>query len=262
MSGRAAYAETIDGAPRSKGATVTSERWQQVAAAFAAEAGDASAERLCAVCVEVLGVDGAGITLMDGNQAGPLCVSGRGATELEEMQFTLGEGPCHDAFRSGRPVLVSRLDHGAPVRWLPFAELAIRIGIGAVFAYPLVHDDVRLGVLTVYQRTPGPLSGEQLEVCAALSIVLAETIAAMSHPSPFGKSPAGIDDAIEFRAEVHQASGMVAAQLHISADLALVRIRAHAFATDTAVKVIADDIIARRLRLSDDHDDEAAEVTS
>lgn len=237
-----------------------SERWQQVAAAFAAETGDASAGRLCAVCVEVLGVDGAGITLMDGNQVGPLCVSGRGATELEEMQFTLGEGPCHDAFRSGRPFLVSRLDHGAPVRWLPFAELAIRVGIGAVFAYPLVHDDVRLGVLTVYQRAPGPLSGEQLEVCAALSIVLAETIAAMSHPSPFGKGAVGIDDAIEFRAEVHQASGMVAAQLHISADLALVRIRAHAFATDTAVKVIADDIIARRLHLSDDRDDREKDV--
>jgi transcriptional regulator with GAF, ATPase, and Fis domain len=240
---------------------VSAERWQQVATAFAAEAGDASSGRLCAVCIEVLGVDGAGITLMDGNQVGPLCVTGRGAAELEEMQFTLGEGPCHDAFRSGQPVLVTRLDHGAPIRWLPFAELAIRLGIGAVFAYPLEHDDVRLGVLTVYQRTPGPLSEEQLEVCTALSIVLAETISSMSHPSPFGESASGIDDAIEYRAEVHQASGVVAAQLHISATLALVRIRAHAFATDTAVKVIADDIIAHRLHLNNDHGGEGTDVS-
>jgi hypothetical protein len=239
---------------------VRSERWQQVAAAFAVATSDASAGRLCAVCVKVLDVDGAGITLMDGNQVGPLCVSGHGATELEEMQFTLGEGPCHDAFRSGRPVLVSRLDHGAPVPWLPFAELAIRIGIGAVFAYPLVHDDIRLGVLTVYQRAPGALSGAQLEVCATLSIVLAETISAMSHPSPVGRSTAGIDDAVKFRAKAHQAAGMLATQLQISADLALVRIRAHAFATDTAVNDVADEIIARRLSLGDARDDPEQDV--
>jgi GAF domain-containing protein len=241
------------------------ERWQHLAAAFATQAGDASAGRLCAVCVEVLGVDGAGITLMDGNQAGPLCVGGHGAAELEEMQFTLGEGPCHDAFRSGRPVLVPRLDHGAPLRWLSFAEMATRIGVGAVFAYPLVHDDVRLGVLTVYQRVGGSLSDDQLEACAALSVVLAETISTMSlspapSPLPSGGSGTGVDDAVEFRAEVHQASGMVAAQLGIPAAQALSRIRAHAFATDTAVKVVADDIIARRLRLGDDRDDHAQEA--
>jgi len=141
--------------------------------------------------------------------------------------------------------------------------------VGAVFAYPLVHDDVRLGVLTVYQRAGGSLSGDQLEACAALSIVLAETISTMSpspspsaspSASPSGGPGTGIDDAVEYRAEVHQASGMVAAQLGIPAAQALVRIRAHAFANDTPVKVVADDIIARRLRLSSDRDEHEQEV--
>lgn len=239
---------------------MTPDRWKQLAAVFAASAGDASAGRLCAVCVDVLGVDGVGITLMDGNQVGPLCVSGRGARELEEMQFTLGEGPCHDAFRSGRPVLIPHLDHAASLQWLPFGELATRIGIGAVFAFPLVHDDTKLGVMTLYQSEPGPLTGDQLETCDALSIVLAGTIAAMSHSSSFEGVRSGIDDAVDFRAELHQASGMVAAQLDISAAHALERIRAHAFATNTPVKVVADDIIARRLRLADDRDDRSQEV--
>jgi hypothetical protein len=90
--------------------------------------------------------------------------------------------------------------------------------------------------------------------------VLAETISTMSYSSPFGEPAAGIDGAVEFRAEVHQASGMVAAQLQIPAAHALVRIRAHAFATDTAISVVAADIIARRLRLSDDRGHREKEV--
>ncbi|MCU1399075.1 MAG: hypothetical protein JWN62_2184 [Acidimicrobiales bacterium] len=256
------HGELVDEAARSMANAMRPERWQQMAAAFAREVGDAAACRLCVVCAEMLGVSGAGITLMDGDQVGPLCVNGHGATELEDLQFTLGEGPCHDAFRSGRPVLVPRLDHRAPIRWLPFAELAIRIGIGAVFAYPLVHDDAKLGVLTVYQREPGPLSDQQLEECAALSILLAETISTMSSSAHLGILGPGIDDAVEFRAEVHQASGMVAAQLQIPIGQAMARIRAHAFANDIPLAVVAGDIVARRLRLSDDRDHREREVGS
>jgi len=236
------------------------EQWQHMAVAFAAAAGGVSPCRMCSVSVDVLDVAGAGITLMDGNQVGPLCVTGRGASELEEMQFTLGEGPCHDAFRSGQPVLVPRLDKDAPVQWLPFAELAVRIGIGAVFAYPLVHDAAKLGVLTVYQREPGPLSDDQHEACLTLSVVLAETISTMSQSASSGEWSNGIEDAVEVRAEVHQASGMVAAQLQIPAAEALLRIRAHAFANDTAILAVAGDIIARRLLLGDDRDHRTNEV--
>ncbi len=157
--------------------SVRAEQWQDLATAFAGQVGDASVERLCRVCIDVLGVAGAGITLMDGNQAGPVCVGGHGAAALESLQFTLGEGPCHDAFRMGRPVRVVRLDVGVPVRWLPFAELAVRTGVGAVFAYPLVFDGAKLGVLTLYELAPGDLSDTQHELCVGLAHVLAATMA-------------------------------------------------------------------------------------
>jgi hypothetical protein len=45
---------------------------------------------------------------------------------------------------------------------------------------------------------------------------------------------------------------MVSIQLQISVAEALVRIRAHAFAIGSPIGVVAADIVARRLRLTDD----------
>lgn len=58
-----------------------------------------------------------------------------------------------------------------------------------------------------------------------------------------------LDAVVAYRAEIYQASGMVAVQLQIPPAEALLRIRAHAFAHDTPVSAVANEIVARRLRL-------------
>ena len=69
-----------------------------------------------------------------------------------------------------------------------------------------------------------------------------------------GHSPSGLDVVVleaggNFRFVVHQASGMVAAQLEIGVGEALVRLRAYAFANDRSLSEVAEDVVARRLRL-------------
>ena len=54
------------------------------------------------------------------------------------------------------------------------------------------------------------------------------------------------------RARVHQATGMVAAQINSDIATALACIRSHAFANERSIYDVADDVIARRLRLSRD----------
>jgi AmiR/NasT family two-component response regulator len=66
-----------------------------------------------------------------------------------------------------------------------------------------------------------------------------------------GLAPA-LDSAVAYRAQIHQASGMVAIQLQVSTHEALTRIRAYAFANDLAVELVAAEIVSRRLRLTDD----------
>ena len=237
------------------GLSLNNEPLRRLAVAFARDAAHASNARLCALCAEVVGVTAAGITLMGGENAGPICVSSPQVKALEDLQFTIGQGPCRDAFYSGQPVHAARLDAAASDRWPPFVDLAKTSGIGAVFADPLLSSNARIGVLTLYQDNEGDLTAVQHDDSVALADVVAETLLSLQDASPTGMLAPSLEGAVAYRAEIYQASGMVAIQLQIPAAEALLRLRAHAFANDQTLSAVAADIVARRLRLDDDHNE-------
>ena len=103
---------------------VNDDQSLRIAVAFAREAAKSPEARLCSACVDVLDVTGAGITIMGGGQAGPVCVSNPRMAALEDLQYTIGEGPCQDAFRSNMFVHAPRLDVSASARWPSFVDLA------------------------------------------------------------------------------------------------------------------------------------------
>lgn len=85
--------------------------------------------RLCDVCAEVSGMSGAGIMLMTGDtQQGSACSSNPVSALIEELQYTLGEGPCVDAHLQDRPVLEPDLADPATPRWLAFTGPAVAAG--------------------------------------------------------------------------------------------------------------------------------------
>lgn len=228
------------------------ERATRLAVSLAREVATATSSRLCTFCAEFVGVTAAGITIMGGDNAGPICVSSPHVRELEDLQFTIGQGPCRDAFLTGKPVHAPQLDASASTRWPPFVELAKASGVGAIYAYPLVTNDARIGVLTLYQQREGELSPDQHEDSVAVAAIVAETLLSLQRAAPTGTLAAGLDEAVAYRAEIYQASGMIAIQLQIPATEALLRIRAYAFANDQTLSAVAAEIVARRLRLDDD----------
>jgi AmiR/NasT family two-component response regulator len=117
-----------------------------------------------------------------------------------------------------------------------------------------------VGVLTLYGDLPGPLSADQHDDSLAMSAVLAETMLSLQDAAAPGRLAPGLEDAVAYRAQVHQATGMVAIQLHITAFDALVRIRAYAFANGLSIEQAAADIVARRVRLVDDRIQPTGEV--
>lgn len=226
----------------------------RLATAFALQAAQTPGPSLCSVCVKVLSVAGVGITIMGGAMSGPVCVSDERMATLEDLQFTLGEGPCQDAFRDRAPVMVPRLDDAAFARWPAFIAEARDSGVEAVFAYPMIVAQSNVGVLTLYQDSPGDLTRDQRDDSEALADILAHTILGMQAAAPPGMLPAELDEAVAHRAEVHQASGMAAIQLKIPVAEALTSLRAYAFAHGRSVADVAAAIVGRRLRLSDDPD--------
>jgi hypothetical protein len=80
---------------------------------------------------------------------------------VEELQFTLGEGPCIDTFTSGAPVLEPHLRDPDQVRWHEFSGPALAAGVEAILGFPLVVGGVLLGALDLYVDHPWVLTAEQ-----------------------------------------------------------------------------------------------------
>jgi len=207
-------------------------------------------ERLCRSAVETLSVTGAGIMLMaDGQHQGTLGVSNDVMAVVEDLQFTLGEGPCIDAFFSEAPVSAPDIANPAELRWPGFCRAAADAGVRALFGYPLRVGGASFGALDLYMDQPGDLLADQ----AADALEFAEVISGLVLSLQGGAAPGTLADPLgarfTHRAVVHQASGMVSAQLAIDVDDALVRIRARAFGSNRSVHDVATDIVDRRLRL-------------
>lgn len=231
------------------------DRTLRVAAAFAGRVFEPPPSGLCSVCADILDVSGAGIALMTGTNSGPVCSSNERSGAIEDLQFTLGQGPCQDAFAKGELVSESDLEGNRVNRWPQFTPQALEIGARAVFAFPLTVGTVRIGVLTLYQDTAGPLTEDQTADSQVAADVVAHAILNSQAASEPGELADELDNAGTHRAEVHQASGMVAVQLGLDIAEGSVRIRAYAYATGRTVADVAADIGARRLRLGDDESD-------
>lgn len=129
-----------------------------------------------------------------------------------------------------------------------------------MFAYPLALGTVHLGVLTGHRTTIGDLSGEQEADARALAqnltLMLLDRAASPEDPTVWLTETSHLH-----RAEVHQATGMVAKQIRVSPAEALVRIRAHAFHTGRPLLETARAILARELLLTANHPPEGGKRT-
>ncbi len=205
-----------------------------------------------AAVIDAAGVDAAAVAVvLAASPRETLYASNRVAADMEDLTTTLGEGPGVDALADGPALAANLADEGCRRRWPVFASAALDVDVRAVFALPLQVGGIHLGVMDLYRARPGRLGQEQL----ADALVLADTACALlldSANSENGRQPEG---AGLQHPEVHQATGMIIAQVGVTAAVALIRLRAYAYAHDRRLRDVAASVVARQLRFDPDPED-------
>ena len=228
------------------------DRWARLLAAAGPERA-AQPLRICELCVDTLSVTGAGIAVVTAaGHRGVVCATDGPSAKIEDLQLTLGEGPCVDAAASGMPVLLPDLDDGDDVaieRWPTFMQGAASAGVRAVFAFPLRVGAISVGVIDLYRDSPGELSAVELPAAlmAADAAALALLYLDADGPDAFSDD---LDSRASYQLQVHQATGMVMVQAGVTIDQAFLLLRARAFADARPLAELATDVVARRVRFA------------
>jgi len=223
--------------------------WEQFGAALtgAPEGEPFSLATVCRGITTLLPVCGAAIVLM-GNRStqGIASTTDSLTASIQDLEFTLGEGPGIDAFSQVEVVCIHDLDSVAP-RWAFFAPAASGLGVRSIYSLPLRSGRLAMGTVTLWSDQADGLDDSQ-QIDAVLVAELVSGVVLTMQSKTASESLAWPLDLSDHRIVVHQATGMVAAQLSCAIDEALVRLRAYAYAAELPMDEVAKAVVSRQLR--------------
>jgi hypothetical protein len=183
--------------------------------------------------------------------ASVLAEAGPHARTVTGLQMELGEGPCLHAHAYGMPVLLPDLSAESASRWPTFAAAALAAGVHAEFSLPLTVGPGGIGTLDLCRDRTGMLSDEQMADALVAADIARDAVLYQQYAPGGPRLPELLATASTDRIVIHQATGMIAAQLDDSIANALARLRAAAFASGRSMYDLAQDVVERRVRFDD-----------
>lgn len=195
----------------------------------------------------IFSVDGAGLMLADGeHHLRNAAVSDDRMQHLEDLQIRHQEGPCITSFDD--KVLVGAEDLTSDPRWPSFSRAAVERGVLAVLASPIPYNQDAVGVVAVLSLERHPWSAEAELALLAFTDLAALLIATMLMGEQQTVLAAQLQSALNSRAVIEQAKGVLIGQQGLSANAAYERIRAQARAERRKIAVVAAELVRRAVR--------------
>ena len=169
------------------------------------------------------GADGAGLTLMEAGHADTIVASAAFVTQVDAIQYGIGEGPCITAAAEARTMRSGSLGNDA--LWPRFGPRVGHLGVHSALSLPLLTADGVLGAMNVYAHAPDAFDdhaavlGELFAVPAAIAVQNAQVLAQAKRLATQLKT------ALTNRAVIDQAIGILISRIGCGAEEAFDRLR-------------------------------------
>ena len=220
-----------------------------VAALDAVERSADNPETFCWPFVKMFPVTGAAVsTVGDLLGSETISASDEVAARVDELQFDAGEGPCWDAMKHARPILLPDLRATPVTTWPGFTAAIVNERVSSLFAFPLLVGSLRIGAIDLYAVDPVDLDAVQARQAGIMAAAVGKHVLRRAL-NVIGGEYEDVGNAFSRRL-IHQATGMVLAQLRITGDDARLIIQGHAFAAGRPMMEIAQEIVDGRMSFS------------
>jgi GAF domain-containing protein len=202
-------------------------------------------QRVVDVAHEVIdGADCASITIDLGGRTFTAVHTDTRTLRVDAEQYDAGEGPCLQSAHTGETVLVDVDDGGR--RWPRFAAATAEEDIHSFLAAPLSASGQQLGALNLYGTAPAAFDGVDAGVLQLLTTTVSRAIGDFARFRSALEVADALRAALENRAPIEQAEGIIMADHGVDAEQAFALLRSRSQNTNRRVRDIADDLIASR----------------
>jgi GAF domain-containing protein len=189
------------------------------------------------------GVKEVSVTLMENDKARTVVFTGRLAVQLDERQYEAGFGPCMDAAVSGQTITVDN-QNPATSAYPEFSAAARRAGIPHIVSVGLPVAQRIIGGLNIYGRGELPFEGAAVELAQTFAGYAAVAMANAALYASTADLARQMQTAMQSRAVIEQAKGIIMAREHCTADQAFALIIRGSQTQNIKLRDIAGDIVA------------------
>ncbi|WP_319447780.1 MULTISPECIES: GAF and ANTAR domain-containing protein [unclassified Mycobacterium] len=192
------------------------------------------------------GADSSGVTIDMGGRTYTAVHTDERTLKVDTEQYDANEGPCLHAARTGEVVLVDAEE--AREQFPRFCAAARAQGIRSFLAAPLFTNEQSVGSFNLYGRDPAAFDSLDAEILDLLTTTVSRTIGDFARYKSASRVAETIQGALENRAAIEQAKGMLMALHGIDAGAAFDMLRQESQAKNIRLHVIASDLVQRLSR--------------
>jgi GAF domain-containing protein len=223
------------------------ELWRDLSQVVLADRGldDVLGEVTDIAARSIPGAESTSITLVRGDKAFTAAHTGEMALAADELQYERGYGPCMDAGRAGVVLRVD--DMRTEQRWREYTARVLEVGVRSSLSMPLPYQGSSIGALNIYSTEPAAFASQDSQDSEEAATAVAEAVAVLvanadAHDR-LAEQAHNMRLAMESRAVIEQAKGVLMAQRRLDAEAAFEVLREASQRYNRKLRDIASGIV-------------------
>ncbi len=192
------------------------------------------------------GAEGVGVTLLEAGRADTVVASHGFVRAVDDVQYSLMEGPCVTAAASGRTVRSNLLTED-PL-WPRFGPRVSHLGVQSALSLPLIVADEVVGAMNVYARDRDAFDERAAELGELFAAPAAVAVRNAQVLEQARRLTAQLQTALSSRAVIDQALGILMSRRGGTAAEAFESLRWMSQHNNVRLNAVAQDIVDEAVR--------------
>jgi len=208
---------------------------------------EATLVRVAQFAVQAIpGADGAGLTLLETDRPQTVVATADFVRTVDDVQYGLGEGPCVSAVADGRTFVSGNL--GGEPQWPRFGPRVGRLGVHSALSLPLQLADRVIGALNVYAHGKDVFDSHAVRLGEAFAPHAAGGVFNAQLLAQAERLVAQLQEALQSRAEIDQALGVMMSRTGVNATEAFARLRTMSQSQSVKLTDVARGLLGEAVR--------------